>query len=218
MNNFIKKHGLIVILRDIDIKIIPETVTALYNGGARIVEVAFNPSDPDTIPKTTAIIKKIYETMGNKMVVGAGTVIKKDYLTAAYFAGAKFIFSPNVNEKLIKDTKRLGLVSIPGAFTPTEMVNAFNAGADIIKLFPITKDDIGYLKNVTRPLSHIPFITVGGVDADTIPLFIDAGACGVGTGISILKNELLKSRRFDEITALTKAHLDAISKARGDKK
>lgn len=214
MNNFITDHGLIVIFRGVDIEKIPATVNALYEGGARIVEVAFNPSDENTIAKTTAIIKKIYETMGDKLVVGAGTVIKKEFVDAAYKAGAKFIYSPNTDTKIIKRTKKLGMVSIPGAFTPSEVMTAYNAGADIIKMFPITKDDIGYLVNITRPLSHVPFICVGGTNPDTIECFIKAGAKGVGTGISILKPELIENEDYAEITRLTKLHLDKIKEAR----
>ena len=214
MNNLILDHGLIVIFRGVDLEKIPAVCNALYDGGARIVEVAFNPSDSDTINKTTAIIKKIYETMGNKLMVGAGTVISKEFADAAYNAGAKFIFSPNSDVEVIKHTKKLGLVSIPGAFTPSEVMTAYNAGADIIKMFPITKDDIGYLINIMRPLSHIPFICVGGTNPDTIETFIKAGAKGVGTGISILKPELIENGDYDEITNLTRIHLEKIADAR----
>ena len=214
MSNFIVEHGLIVIFRGVDIEKIPSTAKALYDGGARIVEVAFNPSDENTIANTTAIIEKIYETMGDKLMVGAGTVIKKEFVDAAYKAGAKFIFSPNTDTKIIKYTKKLGLISISGAFTHSEVMDAYNAGADLIKIFPITKDDIGYLVNITRPLSHIPFICVGGTNPDTIECFMKAGAKGVGTGISILKPELLKTENYAEITRLTKLHLDKIAEVR----
>ena len=214
MNNLILNHGLIVILRGIELEKIPAVCNALYDGDARIVEVAFNPSDDDTINKTTAIIKRIYETMGNKLMVGAGTVISKEFADAAYNAGAKFIFSPNTDVEVIKHTKKLGLVSIPGAFTPSEVMTAYNAGADIIKMFPITKDDIGYLVNIMRPLSHITFICVGGTNPDTIEAFIKAGANGVGTGISILKPELIVNDDYAEITRLTRIHLEKIKDAR----
>ena len=93
-------------------------------------------------------------------------------------------------------------------------MNAYNAGADLIKLFPITKNEIDYVINVTRPLSHIPFICVGGTNIDTIELFIKAGAKGVGTGISILKPELIDTNNYSEIAKLTKQHLEKIAEAR----
>lgn len=210
MNKFIENHGLIVIMRGVDIEKVPQIANALYEGGARVVEVAFNPSDSDTINKTTAIIKKIYETCGDKLMVGAGTVISTEYVEAAYKAGAKFIFSPNTDVEVIKKTKELGLISIPGALTPSEVMTAYNSGADLIKLFPITKDDIDYVIGITRPLSHIPFICVGGTNLDTIELFMKAGAKGVGTGISILKQDLIDNDNYQEITSLTKQHLEKI--------
>ena len=214
MNKFIEEHGLIVIIRGVELSKIPDVAEALYKGGARIVEVAFNPSDSDTIKKTTNIIRKIYETMGDKLMVGAGTVINKEYVIAAKNAGAEFIFSPNTDVDIIKLTKELGLISIPGALTPSEVMTAYNAGADLIKLFPITKDDIDYVIGITRPLSHIPFICVGGTNLDTIEMFIKAGAKGVGTGISILKTELLENNDYEGISALTKQHLVKIEEAR----
>lgn len=216
MNNldFIKKHGLVSIIRGIDISLIPDVVRAVYDGGVRIVETTFNPSDPDTKEKTAAIIRKIYETMGDKMLVGAGTVIEEEYAIAAYNAGAKFLLSPDVNTNIIRLAKKLGLISIPGAYTPSEIMTAYHAGADIIKMFPITKDDIGYLINVSRPLSHVPFMCVGGVNPDTIGSFFEAGACSVGTGISILKPELIAARDFEGITSLAKLHVERMNEAR----
>ncbi len=214
MNKFIKDHGLIVIMRGVELEKASDVAKALYDGGARVIEVAFNPSDPDTVAKTTAIIKKIYQTLGDKILVGAGTVISPEYAIAAADAGAKFIFSPNTDIEIIKKTKELGLVSIPGALTPSEVMSAYNAGADLIKLFPITKKDVDYVIGITRPLSHVPFICVGGVDLDTIELYIKAGALGVGTGISILKPELLEAQDYETITKLTAKHLEIINKAK----
>ena len=192
----------------------PDLVRAVYAGGARIVETTFDPSDPDTAEKTAAIIRKIHETMGDKMLVGAGTVIDEAYAVAAKEAGAKFLLSPDTNPDIIRLTKQLGLISIPGALTPTEAMAAYRAGADIVKLFPITKNDIGYLINITRPLSHIPFLCTGGVNPDTIGSFFTAGACAVGTGISILKPELIAARDFDGIAQLTKLHIDRMNQAK----
>ena len=160
------------------------------------------------------MIKEVKNKLGNKMLIGAGTVISNEYLDAAYEAGAEFIFSPDTDVDIIKRTKKLGLVSIPGAFTPTECKTAYKTGADIIKLFPTTIDDINYILNITRPLSNIPFICVGGINENTIASFIKAGAVGVGTGISILKPELIEHENYSEITRLVKLHTDRIREAR----
>lgn len=212
--DIIEKEGLIVIFRGVPLEKIGKTVQALYDGGVRIVEIAFNPSDSDTINKTTALIRKVKETMGEKMMVGAGTVITEDYVNAAYEAGAEFIFSPDTDVDIIKLTKKLGLISIPGALTPSECKTAYKNGADIIKLFPATINDIDYITGITRPLSHIPFICVGGTNENTIEAFIKAGAKGVGTGISILKPELIEKEDYAEITKLAKLHIEKIKEAR----
>ncbi|MBQ5590810.1 MAG: 2-dehydro-3-deoxyphosphogluconate aldolase, partial [Clostridia bacterium] len=106
--------------------------------------------------------------------------------------------------------------SIPGSLTPSEMMTAYNAGADLIKLFPITKNDVDYVKGVARPLSHIPYICVGGTNLDTIECFIQAGARGVATGISILKPELIEAEDYEEMGRLAKLHLEKIEEARAN--
>ena len=216
MNNvdYIKEQGLIVIFRGVDIALVPDLVRAIYAGGVRIVETTFDPSDPDTAEKTSEIIQTIYKTMGDQMLVGAGTVVDETYAVAAKEAGAKFLLSPDTNPDIIRLTKKLGLISIPGALTPTEAMTAYRAGADIVKLFPITKDDLGYLVNITRPLSHIPFLCTGGVNPDTVGSFFTAGACAVGTGISILKPDLIAAKNYEEITRLAAIHVEKVQAAK----
>lgn len=210
----IEKEGLIVIFRGVPFEKMEKTVQALYDGGVKIIEIAFNPSDKDTIEKTCALIKEARRVMGDKMLIGAGTVICEEYVVAAYEAGVDFIFSPDTDVDVIRLTKKLGLVSIPGALTPSECKTAYKNGADIIKLFPATIDSVDYIVGITRPLSHIPFICVGGTNENTIEAFIKAGAKGVGTGISILKPELIASENYSEITRLAKLHIDKIKEAR----
>ena len=210
----IKKEGLIVIFRGVELCKMEKTLNALYDGGVRIIEIAFNPSDSETIAKTTDLIKEARRVMGDKILIGAGTVICEEYVVAAYEAGVDFIFSPDTDLDVIRLTKKLGMVSIPGALTPTECKIAFKNGADIIKLFPSTINDIDYITGITRPLSHIPFICVGGTNENTIEAFIKAGAKGVGTGISILKPDLIEKEDYTEITRLAKLHIDKINSAR----
>ena len=211
----IEKEGLIVIFRGVELCKMEKTLNALYDGGVRIIEIAFNPSDSETLTKTTDLIKEARSVMGDKMLIGAGTVICEEYVVAAYEAGVDFIFSPDTDLDVIRLTKKLGMVSIPGSLTPTECKTAYKNGADIIKLFPATINDIDYITGITRPLSHIPFICVGGTNENTIEAFIKAGAKGVGTGISILKPELIEKGDYAEITRLAKLHIDKIKSSRG---
>ncbi len=207
--NAIIKEGLICIFRGVPKgKIIP-TAKAVFDGGVRIIEVAFNPAAPETAMDTAAAISAI-KTALPEMTVGAGTVVSKKLVEIAYKADAQFIFSPNFNPDVVRLTKKLGMLSIPGAYTPSECAAAYDAGADVVKMFPVTVNDTGYINNIMRPLNYIPFICVGGVNENTIEEFFKVGACGVGTGISIVKNELVESENYSEITRLAKAHMDVI--------
>ena len=216
--NVIIKEGLIAILRGVPEEKLLPVVKAMWEGGIRIVEVAFDPGDRDTVAKTVRAISGIREVLGERMVIGAGTVLRACHVTEARRAGAQFIFSPNTSFAVIEKTKEEGLISIPGAFTPTEMMAAYEHGADIIKLFPITKEDVAYVKNITRPLSHIPFICVGGTTPDTIADFFEAGAVGVGTGVSILKPEYLRNSDFEGIKRLAALHVQKVREWRERKK
>lgn len=219
MNNaseFIEREGLTLLLRRIPAKDALNFVRAAFNGGGRIFEITFNPSDPNTVDNTCGVISAIKREFGGEVLVGAGTAIYPEYIKAASEAGGEFAFSPNTDPELIKLTKSLGMLSIPGAFTASECMTALNAGADFVKLFPITVNDIGYLKNITSPLSHMKFICTGGVNLDTIKTFFDAGAVGVGTGASVFKDELVKTRNFAAVTELTRKHIEIVKKCKSE--
>ena len=213
MNKKIDEQKLIIILRGIAKEKIPKIVKALYDGGARIMEVTFDQKDENTLTDTAEKIRLMKKTVGEDLLVGAGTVLTVPQVEAARAAGAEFIISPSTDVSVIKRTKELGMLSIPGAFTPTEIMTAYNVGADYVKLFPITKADIGYLKNISAPISHVPFICTGGVNPDTIELFLNNGAAALGTGASILKKELIEKVDYAEITRLTRLHFDKIKEA-----
>lgn len=198
MLDIIKKHRFIAILRNVLLEKAEKTVKALYDGGIRIFEVTFNPSKSDTIEtvtKTFDLIKKL----GDDVSLCAGTVVCEDFVRAAKEAGVGCIVSPNSDEKIIKLTKELGMISIPGAFTPTEIMNAYNRGADIVKIFPILPDNIAYLKNVISPLSHIPFITTGGVRLDTAKDLLDCGAVALAAGATVITPDCLANDDYEGI-------------------
>lgn len=211
MNNLIEQQKLIVILRGIPQNKVERVAQALYDGGARVMEVTFDQRDPNTLTDTAKKIKAINGLLGSNALVGAGTVLTKEQVKAAFDAGAKFILSPNTDVEIIKYTKQLGMISVPGAFTPTEIMTAYNSGADYVKVFPVTRDDVGYLKNITAPISHLPLICTGGVNPDTIQLFLQNGATALGTGASILKKELVENDDYAEITRLTQLHFEKIN-------
>ncbi len=131
------------------------------------------------------------------IVRGFKNLINDEYARAAFEAGAKFIVSPCTKESVIRYTKEMGMISIPGAYTPTEIVNAYDLGADIVKVFPVASGEVGYLKNVMSPLSHIPFIPTGGINPDTIKEFMATGAIAVAAGATVVTKDLVEKGDFD---------------------
>ena len=211
LNEMLEKK-LVVIARRIPQEKIAKCTEALIEGGVHFIESTFDQSDPDCIAKNKLCIETMVKSANGRATIGAGTVLNVEQVHAAYEAGAKYIISPNTNEAVIKETVKLGLISIPGAMTPTEIEQAYSWGAHIVKLFPA--DDVGfhYIKNISAPLSHIPLMATGGVNPQTIPEYHKAGIKAYGTGISILKRECIDAEDYASITALAKEHVDAIAK------
>ena len=171
---------------------------ALLDGGVRLVELTFNQSKPETFAGTANAIRNICDCLGDKVTVGAGTVISVEQVELAAQAGASYIISPDTDEAVIKKTRELGLVSLPGAFTPTEAKIAHNAGADFVKLFPCL-DGPEYLKAIMAPLSHIRFLAVGGITPENAKAFLQAGAAGLGVGGSLVNKKLLDAGDYMQI-------------------
>lgn len=193
-------HKIIAIVRGMDKEQTVNIAKALYDGGVRFIEVTFNQKKPDEFYKTADAIRAIREEMGDKMYVGAGTVTSVELVDMAAEAGALYMISPDMDEAVIKRTRELGLVSMPGAYTATEAKKAYNAGADFVKLFPCIGDAPAYVKALCAPLSHIPFLAVGGVDANNAGAFIKAGAVGVGVGSSLVNKKWVDAGEYEKIT------------------
>lgn len=177
---------------------------ALYEGGIELLEVTFDQAKPDELTRTSDSIKLLVEKLGDKMVFGAGTVTTVEMLELAKNAGAKFIVSPDTNEEVIRATVAAGMVSMPGALTPTEVVTAHRWGADFVKLFPAGTQGTAYFKAVTAPLNHIRMLAVGGVNEKNIADFLAAGAVGAGVGGNLVNKTWIKNGEFDKITAVAK--------------
>ena len=181
---------------------------ALYAGGIEMMEVTFDQSKPEAYTRTSDTIAQLVEAMGDKMIFGAGTVTTIEMLDLARAAGAQFIVSPDTNEEVIKTTVEYGMVSMPGAMTPTEIVTAHRFGADFVKVFPTSNLGTAYIKAVRGPLNHIRMLAVGGVNEKNVGEFIKAGVCGAGVGGNLVNKEWIAAGRFDEITALAKEFID----------
>lgn len=178
----ILKHKIVAIIRGANPGDVLKIANALHAGGIKVLEVTMNSE------KVLELIKQLSEAMKDKMLIGAGTVLTVDEAKSAINAGAQFIISPNMNVDVIKITKQLGAVSIPGAYTPTEIVNAYNNGGDIIKIFPASAN-VNYIKEIRAPLPHIPLMPTGGITLDNIAAFHKAGAMAFGIGTALVNTK-----------------------------
>lgn len=199
---WIKERKIIAIVRNLKSEYMLKLADALYIGGIDLIEITFNQNDPASWKVTAEAIKVIGKHMEGKMLVGAGTVITEEQLDMTKKAGAKFIITPNTNPDLIRKVKVYGLVSIPGAFTPSEIETAWEAGADMVKVFPAGNLGPSYIKAVKAPLSHIPLMAVGGVNEKNTADFIAAGCCGVGVGGNLVNKNRIENDEWDKIIAL----------------
>lgn len=209
-----KEAGFVAIARDLPKPLIGRTVQALLAGGLTFLEITYCQDQPDTLERTREAIEEAVRAGAGKMCVGAGTVLTAEQARVACEAGAQYIISPGFYPEVVRETKRQGMASIPGALTPTEIATAWAAGADMVKLFPA--DDLGchYIRNIRVPLGHIPLLCTGGVNLETIPGFFAAGAAAVGGGVTVLKPECIAQERFDEITRLAALHVEAVRNSR----
>jgi 2-dehydro-3-deoxyphosphogluconate aldolase/(4S)-4-hydroxy-2-oxoglutarate aldolase len=173
------EHQLIVIIRGAALANIYNIANALFEGGIRTLEITMNS------PNALEAISIVSQRMGDKMAVGAGTVLDASTTKMAVDAGAKFIISPITSFETIQVAKQLGVVSIPGAYTPTEIYNAWRAGGDIIKVFPASAGPT-FVREVLAPLSHLPLMPTGGVSLQNIAEFKKAGAVAFGLGKALV--------------------------------
>ena len=210
----ILSHGLIAICRRIYGDSLLNLAEALYKGGVRQMEVTFDQVDPDGVRHTSEAIEALCKHFP-EMDFGAGTVLTTDQVDAAQQAGGTFIVSPNTDGAVIAHTKARGMVSIPGAMTPSEIVVAHQAGADIVKLFPAGYLGTGYIKDVTAPISHIKLLATGGVTVDNFASFLRAGCCGAGLGGTLCNKELINAGKWAELTELAAAFIRVFQEERG---
>jgi 2-dehydro-3-deoxyphosphogluconate aldolase / (4S)-4-hydroxy-2-oxoglutarate aldolase len=198
-------HKIVAIVRGMQPGDLLPVAEALYAGGIRSLEVTLNSSG------ALEVIKQLSDVMKDKMQIGAGTVLSASEAEEAVKAGARFIISPNVDVETITMTKQLGVVSIPGAFTATEIVLAHKTGADIIKIFPAT-GNIDYIKNLRGPLPHIPLMPTGGVGLENIAEFKKAGAVAYGIGSTLVSSgSEINDVYLKELSIKAKQLVDAIA-------
>lgn len=206
----IEENKIIVIIRGLKGETLYKTAQAIYDGGIRVMEITFDATGKTTEAETGEMISELIKRLPDDAFVGSGTVIDTSKVEATRLAGGCFIISPDANEDVIKRTRELGMVSVPGAITPTEICNAHKWGADFVKLFPAGNFGADYIKAIRAPLSHIKLLGVGGINAEDVLSYVGCGICGIGVGSSIIKKDLTESGRFNELTEIAKKYVDAV--------
>ena len=191
------------IVRGIPAEALVKTADALLEGGVRCIEVTF-----DT-PGATEMIRTLKEKYAGRMLVGAGTVLDTETCRTAILAGADFILSPTLNTEVIRMCNRYGRAAVPGVMTPTEILTALEAGADIVKVFPAGALGAAYIKDVKGPLKQACIMAVGGVSLENTADLFCAGASCVGVGSNLVSKALIQSGSFDGITERAKAFTEA---------
>lgn len=195
----------LVIARGVPHECLAPLAEALIKGGITALEVTFDHADPDGYANLTHSLRILRSVAGDALMVGAGTVLSPKEVDLAWEAGAQLIVSPHTNLAVIRRTKTRGLLSIPGAMTPTEIVTAHQAGADLVKVFPAAHLGTGFFQDITAPLPHIPLIAVGGITEENAAAFRSAGAQAVGVGSALLDKKLLRKGDYSPLTRRAKA-------------
>lgn len=208
-----EREKLIAIVRGIESEKCIKVAQALYEGGIRLMEVTYDQKAPGSWKSTAQAIGDIAKQFEGKLLVGAGTVTTPELVELTHSVGGRFIISPDTNVEVIRRTRELGLVSMPGALTPSEILTAHKAGADIVKLFPAADLGPGYLKAVRAPISHVKMMAVGGINEKNIGQFLAAGAIGAGVGGNLANRTWIEEAQFDKITQTAQALVAAVSNA-----
>ncbi len=208
----IEKEKIIAIVRGVAKEKLLPLAEALYEGGIRLIEVTYSMDKKVSDENTAEMIASLARRFDGEMLVGAGTVVEVKQVEYTKQAGGKFIISPDTYEPVIKRTRELDMVSIPGAITPTEALTAVRAGADFVKLFPIAKmGGPSYVKAIAAPLSGVKMLAVGGIDENNIADYIKVGVKGFGVGANIIDKKLLEAGDYQGITALAKRYKAALN-------
>ena len=208
VEKLVRESRIIAIIRGFSPDICLKLAEAYARGGIRMVEVTFNQMAPGTWKDTAAAIRAIREHFAGDVRVGAGTVLTEEQLTMMEDVGGEFMVTPNVNPSLIRECVRRGCAAMPGALTPSEAVDAWDAGASFVKIFPAGSLGAGYVKALRAPLSHIPFLAVGGVGPDNVRDFMEAGCVGAGVGGNLTNKEWIAAGEWDKIAAVAKTLID----------
>jgi 2-dehydro-3-deoxyphosphogluconate aldolase/(4S)-4-hydroxy-2-oxoglutarate aldolase len=200
--------GIVAVVRSPDSQQLVDVARALADGGVHVMEITF------TVPGALEVIRQVRAALGNRVLLGAGTVLDPETARAAILAGAEFIVAPTLNLEVIQLCRRYDKLVMPGAFTPTEVLTAWEAGADIVKVFPADVGGPNYFKALKGPLPQIRLMPTGGVDLQTAAAFLKAGACCLGVGSQLVEPKAVADRNFDRIRDLARQYVAIVQQTR----
>lgn len=206
----IQQERVIAILRGVTGERCIRTAEALYAGGIRLMEMTFDQTSPESVRASAEAIAAVSRMFRDRVLTGAGTVITAEQAELAASVGAQYIISPDVNREVIRRTRELDMVSIPGAMTPTEILDAYRGGADFVKLFPSANLGTGYIRAIRAPLSHVKILAVGGVDESNAAEFLRAGITGLGVGGKLVNRQWIEAGAYDKITEAAQRLMEAV--------
>lgn len=200
--------GIVAVIRAPSGEVLADVAEALFAGGVDCMEITF------TVPKAHRVLEAVADRLGDKVLLGAGTVLDPETARTALLAGARFIVSPTVNIRTIQLCKRYTALVLPGALTPTEILTAWEAGADIVKVFPSDVTGPAYLKALRAPLPQVRLMPTGGVNLQTAAEFLTAGACALGIGGSLVSGDAIKKRDWAGIESLARQYVAIVRETR----
>lgn len=209
----IRQLGLIPVIRAESADEAMRAVAAIKEGGISVLEITM------TVPGAVKIIEQVAERYGNEAVIGAGTVLDAETARACMLAGAQFVVSPALNLETIACCRRYSIPVMPGALTPTEVVTAWQAGADIVKVFPCNAvGGASYIKALKAPLPQIELVPTGGVSLTTAADFLKAGACALGVGADLVDTKALRQGQDQVITDRARQYVQIVNEVRSGAK
>jgi 2-dehydro-3-deoxyphosphogluconate aldolase/(4S)-4-hydroxy-2-oxoglutarate aldolase len=200
--------GIVAVVRSPDSRQLVEVARALADGGVSVVEITMS------VPNALDVVRQVRQTLGDRLLLGAGTILDPETARAALLAGAEYIVAPTVNLEVIRLCQRYDKLVMPGAFTPTEVLTAWEAGADIVKVFPAEVVGPAFFKALRGPLPQVRLMPTGGVDLATAAAFLQAGACCLGVGGQLVEPQAVAAGNFDRIRDLARQYAAIVRQTR----
>src|SRR5437870_11678889 len=192
--------GIVAVVRSPDSHQLVEVARALADGGVTVVEITMS------VPNALDVVRQVRQALGDRLLLGAGTILDTETARAALLAGAEYLVAPTLNLDVIRLCQRYDKLVMPGSFTPTEILTAWEAGADIVKVFPADVVGPAFFKALRGPLPQIRLMPTGGVDLNSAAAFLKAGACCLGVGGQLVEPKAVAERNFDRIRDLAKQY------------